>query len=111
MIWTPSPRPPWSEWPMHSMLQDATAFMAYLSPIEPLSPPPPRRRRDDFEGEALGLRRNLRHGKPGEISGFPQAAGLRHPQPSAGLQAGEAYKIFAGQSAGFGEFTVSPLRA
>src|SRR6516225_1544813 len=38
MIWTPSPRPPWSERLMNSTLRDATAFMAYLSPIQPLSP-------------------------------------------------------------------------
>src|SRR6267142_6553186 len=31
MIWTPSPRPPWSEWLMNLTLWDATAFMAHLS--------------------------------------------------------------------------------
>src|SRR5215475_536671 len=39
MIWTPSPRPPWSEWLMNSTLRDATACMAYLSAFESLSPP------------------------------------------------------------------------
>src|SRR6516162_6887593 len=33
MIWTPSPRPPWSEWLMNLTLRDATAFMAHLYPI------------------------------------------------------------------------------
>src|SRR5207302_7266406 len=30
MIWTPSPRPPMSEWPTNLMLRDATAFMSPL---------------------------------------------------------------------------------
>jgi hypothetical protein len=38
MIWTPSPRPPWSERLMNSTLRDATAFMVHLSPVEPPSP-------------------------------------------------------------------------
>src|SRR6266851_244732 len=38
MIWTPSPRPPWSEWLMNLTLRDATAFMAHLSPIAPPRP-------------------------------------------------------------------------
>ena len=31
------PCPPWSEWLMNSTLRDATAFMAYLSPVEPMT--------------------------------------------------------------------------
>src|SRR5260370_40924659 len=52
----------------------------------------------------------LRHSglaQPGEISGFVQSAGLRHPPPCAGkdLQAGDARdKISAVQPPGFGEF-------
>jgi hypothetical protein len=45
--------------------------------------------------------------QPGEIRGFPQGAGLRHPPPCAGkgLQAGDARKkISAVQPSGFGEF-------
>src|SRR5712671_69959 len=45
MIWTPSPRPPWSEWLMNLTLREATAFMAHLSPIAPPLAPSSRRRR------------------------------------------------------------------
>ena len=33
MNWTPSPRPPWSEWLTNLTLRDATAFMAHLTPV------------------------------------------------------------------------------
>src|SRR5580704_2523499 len=52
MIWTPSPRPPWSEWLTNLTLRDATAFMAHLSPVAPPLALSPRRRRDDVEGKA-----------------------------------------------------------
>src|SRR4029077_7598366 len=45
MIWTPSPRPPWSEWLMNLTLRDATAFMAHLSPVAPPLALSSRRRR------------------------------------------------------------------
>src|SRR4029077_7427282 len=52
MIWTPSPRPPWSEWLMNLTLRGAIAFMAHLSPIAPplvLSPRRPLSYRGDAE--------------------------------------------------------------
>src|SRR6267142_7170785 len=45
MIWTPSPRPPWSEWLMNLTLREATAFMAHLSPVAPPLALSSRRRR------------------------------------------------------------------
>src|SRR3984893_447005 len=45
MIWTPSPRPPWSEWLMNLTLREATAFMAHFSPVAPPLALSSRRRR------------------------------------------------------------------
>src|SRR5713226_5534117 len=62
MIWTPSPRPPWSERLMSLTLRDAAAVMARLYPVLPVLALSPRRRRDRVESQAPGLLADLGHG-------------------------------------------------
>src|SRR5437879_1687878 len=51
------------------------------------------------------LLRHTRFAQPGEISGFPQGASLRHAPRLSNLHVGDARKKSSVQPLGFGEFS------
>src|SRR6516164_6323946 len=85
---------------MNSMLRDATAFMAHLSPVELPSAA--------YRAGKRQCRLFLHHSslaQASEIRGFEQGADLRHPEITDGLQSGDTrISIVVAQPAGFGEF-------
>src|SRR5260221_12646652 len=95
MTWTPSPRPPWSEWLMNLILREATPVMNHPPCCCAGAVLLPGRLGDRIEGETLRLLANLGHGNGGDRE---QHGNQRHDraEPVILLQDGDEKEVGGG---------------